>query len=217
MQLSRRRLLSFAPAAALLTAVNPAPSSAAPAASAAPRSTGGAAALLANLVGIFAGTAESNARPEVQAKLTAIDQTARTWLSAMDRAQAGELFAGLPLGTSDPNLNASYQHLYEIALATKRPGPASDLQGNSEVRARVLDKLAWLHANYYGDQSKGYYGNWFTWEIGISTHVGKTLALLDAPADLISTYVGYASIDATYVVTGSRAHPAARDSGRRRS
>ena len=199
MDITRRRLLSFVPAAALLTAVNPAPASATASGTTAIRGAtatraAGTAQLLANLVGIFAGTPESNQRPEVKAKLAALDQTARTWLSAMDRAQAGELFAGLPLGTSDPNLNASYQHLYEIALATRRPGPASELQGNTAVQARVIEKLWWLHENYYGDQSKGYYGNWFTWEIGISTHVGKTLALLDAPAELISTYV--ASMDA---------------------
>jgi hyaluronate lyase len=182
-QISRRRLLSFVPAAALLTAVRPASASASE-----------APLLLENLIAIFAGTPESNARPEVKAKLATLDQTARTWLAALDRAQPGELFAGLPLGTSDPNLSASYQHLYEIALAFRRPGPASDLQGNTAVRARVLDKLRWLHANHYGDQSSGYYGNWFTWEIGISGYAGKTLALLDAPADLITTYV--ASMDA---------------------
>jgi hyaluronate lyase len=196
-ELSRRRLLSFVPAATLLTAVNPAPASAArlPApTSAADAADAGPEQLLANLAGIFTGTAESNARPEVAAKLTALDQTARTWLAAMDRAGAAEAFAGLPLGTSDPNLSASYQHLYEIALAVRRPGPASDLQGNAAVRAKVLDKLTWLHANYYGDQAKGYYGNWFTWEIGISGFVGKTLALLDAPRDLVTTYV--ASMDA---------------------
>ncbi|WP_328330837.1 polysaccharide lyase beta-sandwich domain-containing protein [Kribbella sp. NBC_00382] len=186
MDITRRRLLSFVPAAALLTAVNPAPAQA--------QATSEAAQLLANTLEIFTGTPESNARPEVKAKLAAIDQTARTWLAALDRAQPGELFAGLPLGTSDPNLSASFQHLYEIALATRRPGPASELQGNTAVQARVLDKLRWLHANYYGDQSKGYYGNWFTWEIGISQYAGKTLALLDAPADLITTYV--ASMDA---------------------
>jgi hyaluronate lyase len=186
--ITRRRLLSFVPATALLTAVNPAPTARAV------RGTmtavdADASQLLANAVAIHAGTPESNARPDVAAKLAAIDATARTWLGAMDRAGAGELFAGLPLGTSDSNLNASYQHLYEIALATKRPGPASDLQGNEQVRARVAEKLAWLHANYYGDQSKGYYGNWFNWEIGISTHVSKTLALLDAPAALVAQYV----------------------------
>ncbi len=186
MDITRRRLLSFVPATALLTAVNPAPS-----AHAATLTTMDAdpSQLLANAIAIYAGTAESNGRPEVAAKLASLDSTARTWLASLDRAGAGELFAGLPLGTSDPNLSASYQHLYEIALATKRPGPASDLQGNEQVRARVAEKLVWLHENYYGDQSKGYYGNWFTWEIGISTFVSKTLALLDAPAALIAQYV----------------------------
>jgi hyaluronate lyase len=190
--ITRRRLLSFVPATALLTAVNPAPAARATGAgtmTAMELMAADASQLLANAVAIYAGTPESNARPEVAAKLATLDATARTWLAAMDRAQANELFAGLPLGTSDPNLNASYQHLYEIALATKRPGPASDLQGNEEVRARVAEKLVWLHDNYYGDQSKGYYGNWFTWEIGISTHVSKTLALLDAPAALVARYV----------------------------
>ncbi|MFD3404256.1 polysaccharide lyase family 8 super-sandwich domain-containing protein [Kribbella sp. NPDC058693] len=190
MEITRRRLLSFVPATALLTAVNPAPAA---------HATMGAVSadpgqLLTNAIAIYAGTAESNARTEVAAKVAAIDSTARTWLSALDRAGAGELFAGLPLGTSDPNLSSSYQHLYEIALAFRRPGPASDLQGNEQVRARIAEKLLWLHENYYGDQSKGYYGNWFTWEIGISTFVSKTLALIDAPTDLITQYV--ASMDA---------------------
>ncbi|MGW6283070.1 polysaccharide lyase family 8 super-sandwich domain-containing protein [Kribbella sp. NPDC055071] len=182
MDITRRRLLSFVPATALLTAVNPAPGARA-------ATTGDINPLLTNAIAIYAGTAESNARPEVAAKLASLDSTARTWLKALDTAGAGELFKGLPLGTSDPNLSASYQHLYEIALATKRPGPASDLQGNEQIRTRVADKLVWLHENYYGDQSKGYYGNWFTWEIGISTFVSKTLALLDAPAALVALYV----------------------------
>jgi hyaluronate lyase len=188
--LTRRRLLSFVPATALLTAVNPAPAARAGMAAV----NADPSQLLANAIAIYAGTAESNARPEVAAKVTAMDNTARTWLAALDRAGSGELFAGLPLGTSDPNLSSSYQHLYEIALAYRRPGPASDLQGNAQVRARIAEKLVWLHDNYYGDQSKGYYGNWFTWEIGISTYVSKTLALIDAPADLITRYV--ASMDA---------------------
>ncbi|MGW6201422.1 polysaccharide lyase family 8 super-sandwich domain-containing protein [Kribbella sp. NPDC055110] len=187
MDLTRRRLLSFVPATALLAAVNPTPAAHA-------RLNADPSQLLANAIAIYAGTAESNARADVAAKVTAIDTTARTWLSALDRAGAGELFAGLPLGTSDPNLSSSYQHLYEIALAYRRPGPASDLQSSEQVRARIADKLVWLHDNYYGDQSKGYYGNWFTWEIGISTYVSKTLALINAPADLITRYV--ASMDA---------------------
>ncbi|HZX05966.1 polysaccharide lyase family 8 super-sandwich domain-containing protein [Kribbella sp.] len=185
MELTRRRLLSFVPATALLTAVRPAGTAAA--------ATADPGQLLTNAIAIYAGTAESNARPEVAAKVAAIDSTARTWLSALDRAGTGQLFAGLSLGTSDPNLSSSYQHLYEIALAYRRPGAAPDLH-TPAVRDRIANGLVWLYDNYYGDQSTGYYGNWFTWEIGISTFVSKTLALIDAPADLVTTYV--ASMDA---------------------
>ena len=140
MDITRRRLLSFVPAAALLTAVNPAPASATSSGSTANRGASatraaGTAQLLANLVGIFAGTPESNARPEVTAKLAAIDQTARTWLAAMDRAGRRRAVRGAPARHSDPNLTTSFQHLYEIALATRAPGPASDLQGNAASSA----------------------------------------------------------------------------------
>lgn len=190
MELSRRRVLSILSAAGLATVVPPPRASA----SSGPGSTPGTERLLANTVTIFAGTPAVNTHPAVAAKLTAVDTTAATWRTAMQNAGDGELFAGLPLGTSDPNLNASYQHLYEIALATATPG--ATLHGDDTARAQVRDGLAWLHDHYYGDQAAGYYGNWFTWEIGISTHVGKTLALLAETAtdDLVSAYV--ASMDA---------------------
>ncbi|WP_020577723.1 polysaccharide lyase family 8 super-sandwich domain-containing protein [Actinopolymorpha alba] len=181
MEISRRHLLSLLPSAGLLTMATPGQAgetsadvhtSAASTAASADASTE-SARLLSNTVAIFAGTPESNARPEVAAKLAGIDQIARTWLTAMDRAGSGELFAGVPLGSSDSNLTASFQHLYEIALATR-----TDLDDNLAVQRRVIDGLAWLHERYYGDQGRGYYGNWFNWEIGISSHVSKTLVLL---------------------------------------
>lgn len=177
MPLSRRAVLSTIPAAALLTVVDPLRARAAE-----PVPTAGAdmTALIANAVAMFAGTAVSNARPEVADKLAAIDANARTWLSAMDTAGAGELFKGVPLGTSDTNLKRSFLSLYEIALATRLPGKA-----DTAVQRRVIDGLVWLYDNYYGDQAKGYYGNWFNWEIGISTDVSRTFALL---ADEIAAY-----------------------------
>ncbi|MCP2324073.1 hyaluronate lyase [Hamadaea flava] len=188
MSISRRALLSTVPAAALLTVAGQIRAGKAQAA------PGDQDRLIANTVAMLAGTPESNARPEVADKLAAIESTARTWLQALDTAGAGELFKGLPLGTSDTNLKSTSQHLYEIALATRVPGGA--LNGDSAIQDRVLRKLRWLHENYYGDQSKGYYGNWFNWEIGVSTDVTRTLALLSgvAPADLVSAYV--ASMDA---------------------
>lgn len=208
MQLSRRTLLTMLPASALLAVAAPlraraaGPPTAATAASAGAAAEPGAnhAALLANTVAIFAGTAESNARPEVAAKLAAITATARTRLTALDGAGPGELFKGVALGTSDANLSTSYQYLYEIALATRTPGPAaSDLRDNTGVQRRVIDGLVLLHDTYYGDRSKGYYGNWFNWEIGISASVSRTLVLLkDELAayepDLTATYVS--SMDA---------------------
>ncbi|WP_433444231.1 polysaccharide lyase family 8 super-sandwich domain-containing protein [Nonomuraea sp. CA-141351] len=185
--MSRRQVLSLLPAAGLLAAATPA------------RAAAGIdhARLLANTVAIFAGTPDVNARPEVAGKLAAIVATAKQRLAAMDKAGDGELFAGLKLGTDDAKLQLAFQYLYEIALATRTPG--GELDNDTAVQRRVVDGLLWLHERYYGDQSKGYYGNWYNWEIGISTQVSRTLVLLadrvrEERPDLTATYI--ASMDA---------------------
>ncbi|MCG5219468.1 polysaccharide lyase family 8 super-sandwich domain-containing protein [Streptosporangium soli] len=185
--MSRRQVLSLLPAAGLLTVASPS------------RAMAGIdhARLLTNTVAIFAGTPEVNARPEVAGKLAAIVSTARQRLTAMDQAGDGELFAGLKLGTDDANLRLAFQYLYEIALATRTPG--GGLIDDTAVQGRVVDGLSWLHERYFGDQSKGYYGNWHNWEIGIPTHVSRTLILLAerlraGRPDLTATYL--ASMDA---------------------
>ncbi|MEU8955109.1 polysaccharide lyase family 8 super-sandwich domain-containing protein [Streptomyces sp. NPDC048518] len=205
MEITRRRLLSALSATGLLAVVpvvplfTAGPAGRAGAAAFAAASAEGRARLLANTVAVFAGTTASNARPEAAAKVAAVEKTARAGLKAMDDAREGELFAGLVLGTDEASLNTAYRRLYEITLATRTPGTAPDLYGATTVQRRVLDGLAWLHERYYGDQAKGYYGNWFHWEIGISQHISKTLVLLaDETAahrpGLIATYV--ASMDA---------------------
>jgi hyaluronate lyase len=205
-QISRRALLSMVPATTLLAAAQPlrawadSPAAQVSAARAAGAPTADQALLTGNTLAMFAGTADSNARPEAAAKLAAIESTARTRLTAMDGAGTGELFKGVALGTNDANLTTSFQYLFQIALATRAPGPAaSDLRDSVTVQRRVIDGLVRLWDSYYGDQSKGYYGNWFNWEIGISSNVSDTLVLLqDALAayrpDLTATYV--ASMDA---------------------
>ncbi|MFD7229275.1 polysaccharide lyase family 8 super-sandwich domain-containing protein [Streptomyces sp. NPDC059881] len=193
MEISRRRLLSALSAAGLLSVVPSRPATA-------DQIAAGSARLLANTVAVFAGTAGTNARPETAAKLAAVVRAARANLQLMDAAGEDELFAGLVLGTNEANLNTAFRRLYEIALATRTPGGAApDLYGNTAVQRRVIDGLVHLHERYYGDQSKGYYGNWFHWEIGISQHVSRLLALLADEVqfyrpDLARTYV--ASMDA---------------------
>ncbi|MEV0125702.1 polysaccharide lyase family 8 super-sandwich domain-containing protein [Streptomyces sp. NPDC050703] len=194
MEITRRRLLSALAAAGLLAVVPRGPAVAA-------ASAEGRARLLANTVDVFAGTTASNGRPETAGRLAAIDRAARANLKAMDDAAEGELFAGLALGTDEANLNTAYRRLYEIALATSAPTPGTTtgLHGDTAVRRRVVDGLEWLHERYYGDQTKGYYGNWFHWEIGLSQHISKTLVLLADEVrayrpELVRTYV--ASMDA---------------------
>ncbi|MEO3924381.1 polysaccharide lyase family 8 super-sandwich domain-containing protein [Micromonosporaceae bacterium B7E4] len=197
MPVSRRAVLSTIPAASLLALAGPLRARAATPPQRVAAAPAEHAALLGNTVAIFAGTAESNARPELAGKLATIDSTARARLDALAGAGPGELFRGVPLGTSDPNLTTSFQYLYEIALATRVPG--GSLDGDTTLRRRVIDGLGWLHERYYGDQSAGYYGNWHHWEIGISNHVSRTLVLLAADVaayrpELVASYV--ASMDA---------------------
>ncbi|MFE2060172.1 polysaccharide lyase family 8 super-sandwich domain-containing protein [Streptomyces sp. NPDC059446] len=207
MELSRRSALSVIPAAALWAVSRGLRAEASPrqgrsAAPGAPASTDEAAdVLLRNTVAVFAGTAESNARPEVAPKLASLRATADARLAAMDAAGQDEVFAGLPLGTSDTGLSTSYQYLYETALATCLPGAgyAPAPYDTAAVRQRVVNGLVRLHDGWFGDQSKGYYGNWFHWEIGIPSYATRTLVLLrDEIAayrpDLTATYI--ASMDA---------------------
>ncbi|WP_432106842.1 polysaccharide lyase family 8 super-sandwich domain-containing protein [Streptomyces sp. AA1529] len=201
MEIPRRHVLSLLSAAGL-AAVLPAPE--ALAADAAPPGAngppgGGADAgtgrLLGNARAVLAGTAESNARPETAAKLAAVTEAARGHLADMAAADDGELFRGLPLGSSDSHLGTSFRKLYEIALASRSPGvPSGGPPNDAATRRQVLEGLGLLHERYYGDQSQGYYGNWFTWEIGISTSVTATLVLLaeDAAAQqpgLLGRYI----------------------------
>lgn len=176
--ISRRRLLSIAPAAAVVAAATPKGRAMA-------ATDGDFARLMANTVAIFGGTAESNGRPEVAGKLAGISRTASSRLDSMDAAGNGELFSGRPLGTSDSNLYRSYQYLYQIALATRVPGGDPTYVDNVDVQRKVIDGLVWLYDNYFGDQSKGYYGNWWNWEIGIPRYVSRTLVLL---ADELGAY-----------------------------
>ncbi|MFF8281715.1 polysaccharide lyase family 8 super-sandwich domain-containing protein [Streptomyces albus] len=197
MEIARRHVLSLLSAAGL-AAVIPARPAEAGSASRAPVGSTGTGRLLANAVAALAGTPASNARPETAPKLAAIDKAAAAHLAKMDAAGPGELFAGLPLGTSDGNLNTSYRMLYEIALAARAPraGDAPGPLDPAAARRRVADGLRLLHERYYGDQSTGYYGNWYTWEIGISTSATATLALLADEPD-----AGHSALVRSYITS----------------
>jgi hyaluronate lyase len=146
--------------------------------------------LLGNIVGSAAGTTQTNGAPVVQDKLVALYDAAKANLDAMIANPTTELFPGLSLGTSDTNLMSTYEKLYQIAIGTAMPLPTgttvpTGLSGNTEAEDRVIDALSWLYDNYFSDQSKGYYGNWYNWEIAIPQYASGTLALL---ADRLAAY-----------------------------
>lgn len=157
-----------------------------------------AARIVDNLLALFAGTAASNASPASAAKRTALINTARARIKAMDSAKANEVFAGLPLGSNEANLTATFQGLADIALITRMPGAPADLLDNASLQRRVLDAMALVHQTWYGDQAKGYYGNWYHWEIGMPTQISKVfgflLPALDQRRDVFTAYL--ASMDA---------------------
>lgn len=157
-----------------------------------------AARIVDNLLALFAGTAASNASPASAAKRTALINTARARIKAMDSAKTNEVMAGLPLGSNEANLTATFQGLADIALITRMPGAPADLLDNASLQRRVLDAMALVHQTWYGDQAKGYYGNWYHWEIGMPTQISKVfgflLPALDQRRDLFTAYL--ASMDA---------------------
>lgn len=137
--------------------------------------------ILANVVTIFAGTQADQSDPTVASKVRTIGTTASARLKAMaDPAAlpltATALFSGVTLGTAEASLTTTFQYLAEIGLATVTPGtPQFD---DAAVQRRVVAGIDWVHRAWYGDQARGYYGNWYAWEIGIPTQLTKALAFV---------------------------------------
>ena len=179
---SRRTVLTAAGVTAL-AATLPRPQIAFAAGSGAGSPAADRASLLANIVAGLAGTEETNAAAAVQPKLNDLYETATENLGALIPDPTTALFPGQELGSDGGILSTTYRKLYEIAVATVMPVPdgatvPSDLYQDAAARQQVIDGLRWVYDHYFADQSAGYYGNWYDWEIGIPTQVSRTLALL---------------------------------------
>ncbi|MCD7035095.1 polysaccharide lyase 8 family protein [Metabacillus sp. GX 13764] len=155
--------------------------------------------LKANFTQYLAGNDQLNNNPLLQSKISAVQKTAATRLAALLplESREGSLFKNLPLGSDESNLSNSYLYLYQIALAAKtsvKPGSTPNFYGNQEAVHQVIDSLDWLYNHYFKDQEKGYYGNWYAWEIGMPMNITKTLLLLEDEIksykpDLINAYI----------------------------
>ena len=137
--------------------------------------------LIQNFVEMHVGTSQSNSDPTTAKKVATLVATARSRIADLDPAVTTGIFRSVPLGTADANITQTFLRLADIALVTRLPGAPGDLFGNAALQQRVIDAVATVQRRWLADQSGGYYGNWFNWEIGYPTQLGKILALLAAP------------------------------------
>lgn len=135
------------------------------------------------------GNEKINKSEQLDSKINNIHKTAsnryNTLLPEEDREVNNKkmLFKNMELGEDLNNLSKSFLYLYEISLATKTY-KRENLSGNNfyqdkDVIEDIIDGLEWLYINAFEDQERGYYGNWYQWEIGMPMNITKTLMLLE--------------------------------------
>lgn len=144
--------------------------------------------LMQNYKEYLVGNESINSNSVLDSKLNTVHTNAKKVLVdylSLDKRVNGEgqqLFTNLPLGTNDSNLATTYLNLYQMALAAKtqkRSGLGGEnLYQDQDTINKVIDGLEWLYTNFFEDQKKGYYGNWYQWEIGMPTNITKTMLLL---------------------------------------
>jgi hyaluronate lyase len=146
------------------------------------------------------GNETLNQNRKLDSKINAVHNTANLRLSDLIAVEDREtsLFKNLPLGENDVQLSNTYLYLYQIALAVKtykRPDLSGvNLYQDQEAIHKVIDGLDWLYMNFFENQGEGYYGNWYSWEIGMPMNITKTLLLLEDEIrnykpELIDAYV----------------------------
>jgi hyaluronate lyase len=153
-----------------------------------------------NFIKYLVGTKSLNSDQLLASKINSVHKTANDRLGAFlpseERGQG--LFKDVTLGQDPKNLANSFSYLYQMALASKTYKDPSqggnNFYENEEVINKVIDGLDWLYDNHFADQEKGYYGNWYEWEIGAPNHISKILLLLEdeiknQKPDLIDAYV----------------------------
>ncbi|MFI6876999.1 polysaccharide lyase 8 family protein [Streptomyces sp. NPDC050400] len=194
MDLSRRRTLTLAGAAATALTV-PLALPLAPGAAAATTAATTTAdddpyeALLARAEQQLTGGAFDPADPDFAGALDALDAQAADWWGRLD-ASAGRTALWADLSpASDPGMfGQSYQRLRTVATAWATPG--TSLTGDAGVLAGLLDALRFLNAVGYAP-ARSESGNWWFWEIGSPRALMDTCVLLrdQLPAADLDAYV----------------------------
>ncbi|WP_179393832.1 polysaccharide lyase 8 family protein [Lacticaseibacillus absianus] len=145
------------------------------------------AQIKSNQLGYLIGNETINDDPANQAKMASIAKAGRANIPNFDHA-GNVIYSGLVLDNSQgtdltvadlsANLGSTYTKLYSVALAYATPSKFNDMYHDQAAKDALIDALKWMQDNYLKDTTKGYYGNWYQWEIGVPTSLSRMLLLL---------------------------------------
>lgn len=103
-----------------------------------------------------------------------IDSDADEFLDQLNPAGSATVFADLDYDT-DPNLTTTIRRLTHLATAGATPG--SRHHDDAALRELVIAGLRDFRARIY-NPSQPEYGNWWTWEIGVTRALADAMAIL---------------------------------------
>lgn len=103
-----------------------------------------------------------------------IDSDADEFLDQLNPAGSATVFADLDYD-EDPNLTTTIRQLAHLATAWATPG--SRHHGDATLRDLVVVGLRDFRAQIY-NPSQPEYGNWWTWEIGVTRALADAMAIL---------------------------------------
>ncbi|QIK69266.1 polysaccharide lyase 8 family protein [Erysipelothrix sp. HDW6C] len=143
--------------------------------------------IIYNLDEYLKGNDVINNNPLSAEKIKAINTAGKQNIPNFDH-DGNAVYAGVELdntnGTDYPvaklsaNIETTYKNLYAVALAYATPGSANNLYQDAATKDALIDALEWVHEKYLKDTDAGYYGNWYSWEIGMPMNLSKILFLL---------------------------------------
>jgi hyaluronate lyase len=117
------------------------------------------------------------ASPPYAAIVQGVADNARDWWKVMadPRGRPASLWTDPASGLAEYNTRISADRLRVMALAWSTPG--SDLTADPRLKTDIVEGLTWLEARRYSVRIERV-GNWWEWEIGISTALTDLVLLM---------------------------------------
>ncbi len=141
-----------------------------------------------NLRVYLIGNSEMNNSDWAKSKIANINKAGLNNIPDLDQ-NSNYVYEGVQLDNTDgsdflpaklsANLETTYKNFYALALALTTESDGNSLYNNKDARDKLIESMAWVHDKYLKDTDNGYYGNWYSWEIGVPMNLSKILFLLE--------------------------------------